>query len=835
MPFIAPIVSAVGGIVASASSFLGALGPIGKAVVGLGASFGLSAVSSALAPKPKAGMPLTGMEFAEQLGGDIPRQIPVGVCRLAGHRVYSGTWGAKNERYDRVLVLGDWLLDGIEAVIIDGVRRAVTVAEADGALTVYAVADTPELVLRFWDGGQAMADPYLVANANPAGRWTADDVGHGVAYVVACFSYDAEAGLYEGGFPEVAFITRGARLYDWRADDTAGGEGAQRWDDPGSWAFSDNSVVALWNFQRGFHRGGRRLLGMGVPAYDLSPAHYTAAANACDEEVALLEGGTEPRYRCALVLTDDKDVPFRVTLDALRATFAGHIYDHGVYVVQAGVAQATAATITDADLVVGEPVTFAARQRGADLVNAIHGQFLDPGALWLPASYTPQVDGAAQDEDGGEKATGLDLLAVPARTQAERIARIRLREARLQAEATITLGKRQAGLRPGDWIVWTSATYGTRTWRIVRLVRDRATARMVLDLREIAASVFGWSSADEGPAPALPVPIQPGTRISTAPGFAVAAVAITGEGGSEIPSLRFTWTPIEDATVDSVVIEYRRYGTEERTVVVDDSPGDGVLLVTSGIVNGRDYEARATIRTTPARLTTWTAWIAVTTTASMSATLAAEIQRQIEQYLPAAMRGVQERLEQLGGLQAAADAGAYNQLSEVRRMLGDASASLTQQITVATGSSSALAQQVTELSASLGAVSADLDMRWVAVAAPDGALAAYELRAQAGGSYAGMTVIAESGEKSVVAFDADRFLIRIPSELGGGVLPALSVSEEPDSPGDALLVFNGAIAAESLSAIAADLGEIVAGTMTGPSGRLIVDLNNERITVDDGE
>jgi hypothetical protein len=612
-----PISTAIGLTAAISSLGVGAsfAGAIGGALITTGLSLGASLLTSALAPKPKLGDVLTGIETTVQIGGDVAREVPVGTLLLKGQLAYQNTGGANNELYERVFVLSDWISDGLLSVVINGKKCGLTQVDSGPTGARYTVPEHPGVItLAFYNGTQTTADGTLIARSN--GRWAESDVFDGMSYVAAFLTYKKDAPLWENGIPELAFEGRWAKLYDWRKDSTNGGSGPHRWGDLSTYEYSDNPVVVSYNYHRGFYdRSGELILGQGVAPYDILHETYTAAANVCDETVTLDDGGSEKRYRCATVLSADDGVTHKATLDVLRSTFAGQLDDYaGSYFCQAGAAQVPVATITDAELVVDAPVAFAAKRSRADLVNRIHGQFLDATDLYQSKSYGAQVDAGATANDGEELGRPLDLLSVPSRTQAERIAKVRLREARAQATATITLGFHRVWFQVGDWITWVSSgPAGARTWRIVRKRLDAISKAVTLELEETNASVYSWTAADESVAPAGPIRLETGNRISTVSGFGLQAVTQASDNGAtQVPALRCFWTPVADDTVDAVVVEHRPVGASAAARVVDPSPGDGEIII-PGVVPVAAYEARASIITTPARPVTWTAWTQITT------------------------------------------------------------------------------------------------------------------------------------------------------------------------------------------------------------------------------
>src|SRR5215207_8493077 len=211
------ISTAVGGAAAAIGGF------IVSTVAGLVVSTGLSLLARSMQPKPKVGENLTGTETSIQIGGDVPRQIPMGICAMKGQLVFHNTMGVNNEFHQRAYVLGDWICDSLLSVIIDGKKHAVTVNASDASSITYGVPDyAADLSLIFYRGTQFGANSDLVSLSNPAGRWDANSVLRGMCYVVVLFTYHAGSPLYENGIPEMAFELKGALLYDWRKDSTNG-------------------------------------------------------------------------------------------------------------------------------------------------------------------------------------------------------------------------------------------------------------------------------------------------------------------------------------------------------------------------------------------------------------------------------------------------------------------------------------------------------------------------------------------------------------------------------------------------------------------------------------
>ncbi|MGQ3674245.1 phage tail tip fiber protein [Xanthobacter sp. TB0139] len=782
MPFIgAAIVGAVGLAGTTAGAIVGGL-------INVGIAGGLAYASSALGGQQGA-TAQAGIQTDVEMGGGQPRGCTYGRVGVAGYLAYINTFADNNNMLDMVYLLGDGPHDAIERVWIGGKAYAVTVLQDNAYRTAYRVegvlggAGVSYLTLTLWRGFEDQpASTQLVNYANPAGRWTTADRLSGICYVHMRGLYDEEA--FPNGIPQMVFEMRGRRLYDWRRDSTVGGSGAHRWDDPTTWEFSENPIVQLYNYQRGTWLGGELTVGMGVAPVDLAADSWTAAANACDELVAESDGSSVPRYRCGTYVAADEE--HATVIQRFLDACAGALYERvGAFSPQAGVAQiVTYPTITDGDLVSGRQVRFAARRSRSDLTNGVFGSFSDPADQYELVAYEARTSAAAEAADGEIRRVQVDYPSVHHALQAQRLGQIHLGLSRLQATATITLGFAAVVLEPGDWLRWDSARYGLRIWLVVDTT-SHADQTVTLNLREISAAAYAWSEDDEG---AVSVPGVPGDKpdlITTVPLMSVLATSLVSEAGAKQPALRVTWSPILDATVDAIVIEYRPQGSADVMTATSTAPNGGELLISAGLQGATTYEVRGTLATTPRRTTTWTDWQVVTTgdmtvapapgTVTVEAMEAALRERVLTRQ-DEDIAALREITDALGMAVANVDAVARKQADEVwtasrretERMgvrVGEAEASITAEREVRANADSALATDIgvvranvasntasitsttealtdltnavalqrTDLEAQIEGVVANVSVQAIASASkPDGALAAYQIAVKAG-------------------------------------------------------------------------------------------------------
>lgn len=607
MAFVAPLIVGAIGLTGTAAL-------IGTAVIDAGLAVGAAYLARRLQPKASSSTSTAALSTSLSLRAtsNESRELALGRCASAGSLKFWGTYGPNGADYlQLVMVLADHECDddGLEKLYVDGVEHTLGTRISNGNVSGRPVSGfESNMWVEYHNGAWDQdADGDLVAH----GGWTEDDRGRGVCYVRVTLLYSAS--VFPNGIPEFLFIFRGAKLYDWRRDSSSGGSGAQRWGQPATYAWSANPTVCLYNFHRGIFVGGSRLAGMGTPDLALPLAAWTAGANACDEDVDLKAGGTEPRYRLGGVLSiTDRDNG--AVVKEILATMAADLIDSGgVFRPQVGVAQATVLDVTDEDLVADEGVEIVPKLSRAQLINAVYGSFTDPAQMFASQPLPPRISPDDQETDGDYALdTSYALDWVQSGTQGQRILEILRRKGRLQLRLTAKFRSRMAVLESGDWIGWSSPRYGW-TGAVFEVMsgsmgRDLTVS---LELRVISAGAFAWSEIDDELDPADPAPVDAGgSSFTTVQGIDLDTVLFETDGGAQRPGLRITWTPVTDQTVTQLRLQYRKAGETEALEKVILDPSAGQYGWAEGIQGDTIYEARLLPVTVPARTVAWSGWAA---------------------------------------------------------------------------------------------------------------------------------------------------------------------------------------------------------------------------------
>lgn len=702
MPFLAPAIAAIGSAVAGAAAFIGGLGAIGQAVIGIG----LSLVSSALKKKEKGSSEPagpTGTKLDVQYGAALPREIGLGLFAVAGHDIYTNTFGSSNKEISKVFILSDFRIDGVEQVAVNGAYVGLIGPESEKGFAVDG-AYLGHLWIKFYRGlPDQAADPYLVATSNPAGRWTAAHRLAGIAYAIVTAEWDDEA---MSSFPQLLFEIRGAPLYDVRRDSTAGGSGPHRWENQSTWQYASgvgtNPIIQAYNYERGFHVNGELVLGKGMPATDLPAAAWMSAMNVCDE---IIDGA--PRYRSGCLVTAADGVSHRDNLEPiLQAAAAALVERVDGDQPLVGANQPVVATLTDDDLIVGAPANFQAKRSRSDLVNSVFGSFNSPGDLWSATAYPPKIDASGLAADRERHAVQLDFGAVYDLGQAIRLADIAVRESRYQARATITVRPRWIVLEPGDWIAWNSARRGSRIYRVtgrsLAPLGENGARNVTLSLQEVGAGIYDSTVVipEVTPRISLAGPV----RTLTAEDFVIIAVATTAPNGRKYPALLAQWSAIDDVTVDSVLVEYWKTDDPTRRVTASvRMPATQALLV-EGVLPLTRYTAHACVVTNPPRITVWSREWSVTSLTEDLAFDAAQLSAELTQIIVRGREVQADFEERIEALAASTFLTTGQQLVDI----GGVSARLIDEAEIRQSETEALATRTTGVEAGLSSALLDI-------------------------------------------------------------------------------------------------------------------------------
>lgn len=451
-------------------------------------------------------------------GGTVPLSFLVGTIGVPGKKEYRNTWGASGETPNAYLVdvlsFGDLPITDFVGLYVNG--EPVTLDTGSLQTQGYSVPEyeeggvTEHLWWTFKDGTQTTANSYLTGKfgSDPERPWTSGMIGRGLPLLIMTALINDK--LFTG-FPTYMAVMEGIPLYDPREDTTAGGSGAQRWDDPDTWAFTDNNIVIVYNILRGVRYDDDKIWGGDARAYQLPYANWAVAMDACDEDIDLDGGGTEKRFRAGREIFVNElpaDVISELLIGAnarICPTAAGQFY------VLVGVPDTADGSFTDADMLVTQPTTLRLFPKLDEVVNGAAAAFLSPDQAWELQETPPYLRSDLEDEDAGRRQLrGLTLGTTFSGTQAQRILKAVVEESRRFAVHVVPLAPAFGVYRPLQVLAWTSDAnqYTAKLWLIISKTED-PYGNVVLGLQEIDPSDHDWdSNTDERPitfAPMTPI------------------------------------------------------------------------------------------------------------------------------------------------------------------------------------------------------------------------------------------------------------------------------------------------------------------------------------------
>ncbi len=657
MPMLAPAALALGGAFSAAATAVGTAataggitGALTQAVIGAG----LSAISRAVLA-PKAVGRAAGTRLRLTFGEDLPASFVLGRCCTAGDLAYANSWGngggdTPNEYFVQVIELADlpadfsrvWI-NGEWAVLKPAGGFAHASASPGFPVEGYEKDGEDRLFFKFHDGSQVTADPYLLEKfGDDENRpWLSDMIFRGVPYCIVTAGMRGDVHRQK---PEIRVELIG-RHYDRRKDSSAGGSGAQRWDNPATWRPSENPVVLIDNVMRGisdpitgeFIWGGQDIGDAGLPA-----SVWFAAMNECDRAMGLAGGGTEEQFRAGYEVKVN-DEPAAVVEEFLKSCQGLMACIASEWHIRAGQPGPAVFSFSDASLIVTSPEQFRPFPGLNEAYNGVQAVYPEPEEGWTSRDAPARRNSAFLAADGGKgNVAALDFPAVPHGRQVQRLMKFALLDERRFRRHSFSLPPEAWPLTPLDEVTWSSESngYATKDFSI-STVQDLRDGCVAVGLQERDPRDYDWQTTDE-------LPDSYGWRKRPPRRDQVASFSVEGEsvrdgaGRARKPAIRLNWTirqrvtgiryrvrlagtntllpadglsPKPDADRSSGSLTARGVPVTARGQAVTytriTNVEAGTKLITAGILPATAYEVQAIYE--PVQGRQWSAWLPVTT------------------------------------------------------------------------------------------------------------------------------------------------------------------------------------------------------------------------------
>lgn len=389
------------------------------------------AVSGALT----AGLTIAGAQSALSLAGSVLGARPASRSSTT-ESAQKSPIPPRTRAYGALRLYGDWILYSFKS---DGTPIDVWAfhdGRADTILQVYLNDDKVSIVggvvqklsdgryrdnrvLAGYNVGLQTETAFGPVVAALPGIWTSDHRGDGVVtgYLIKQLTKsDKFLETYPNGDEiQMSLAAKWTRVYDFRLDSTVpGGSGPQRADDPTTWAWDDNVILAFLHHE--LTQGGRDFAAHILPQIDT----WWAAADDCDVATPLAAGGTEPRYRLALSYKA-VETPAAVRA-AIMACCDGWFCENerGELSVYSGRVYAPTVSLTSSQIV---SYTFQQGVAAEDAVNEVPITFVSADHDYATIDAQSWRDQASIDASGRLPVSSPLEAQIPSPSQGRRLAK----------------------------------------------------------------------------------------------------------------------------------------------------------------------------------------------------------------------------------------------------------------------------------------------------------------------------------------------------------------------------------------------------------------------------
>lgn len=300
--------------------------------------------------------------------------------------------------------------------------------------------------------------------------------------------------------------------------------------------------------------------GLKVPTTKIDDTTFNAAANVCDESVAIESGGSQDRYTCDLVLemagTDHRD-----NIESILATMAGTlVFTGGKYKLYAGAWNTPTLTIDESWLIGGVNIVPKISKR--ELFNTVKGIYVNTDQQDEYDEF-PNVTSAsyvtADNED--ELIAEIQLLGVTDIERAQRLAKIYLQRHRYSETIVINCNYKALQLEAMDTVYFSNDIlgYSSKSYRVTNLQINENGNGFLVTLQHEDSGVYTWT-ASEATIPTSGTSITPPTYNDVAkPGNPVISEDIyeTSNGSGVKVKAIILFSESTDGFVNTYQVEYK--------------------------------------------------------------------------------------------------------------------------------------------------------------------------------------------------------------------------------------------------------------------------------------
>jgi hypothetical protein len=418
-------------------------------------------------------------DLANQLRGQLITQrnpaadarVVYGKVRTGGTIVHMETTGSKNETMHMAIILAGHEINAISRVYIND--EPFTLTTSGNIFTIDYKGSTSAINFDYLLGTDSQSPMELMAGV------AANYSFRGLATLGARLVFDQDK--FPQGLPNITAEIEGKKVYDPRTETTV---------------YSNNPALCIRDYLT------NTVYGLGATGVEVDNDSFIAAADVCDEDVDLSDGGTEKRYTLnGTFLTSEK--PKDVLGKMLMSCGGSLTYVGGKWTIKVAEYRTPEVTLTDDDFV--SEITIQGSVSRRDVFNAVKGTYSEPEALYQLSSFPPVTNAtyAAQDNETIWKDIQFPFTTSVATCQ--RLSKIDLEKMRQQITVTVSCNMKAFALQTGDTVYldidrygWNNKVFEVTDWNFEFTNSDSGAAPVVsMSLRETASGIYDWNSGDE--------------------------------------------------------------------------------------------------------------------------------------------------------------------------------------------------------------------------------------------------------------------------------------------------------------------------------------------------
>jgi hypothetical protein len=414
---------------------------------------------------------------------DAPYQIIYGEVIVGGIITFLNE-SSNRQRLHHIITLAGHQINSIESLYIDGNR--VTFGSAISGTAQWANGgvkpdgssiDYSNLVRIAFASGSTSQSAIADAVSELGGYWTSNHRQRGCAHAYLSIKWDGQK--FGEGQPEISFKIKGKLVYDPRSETTV---------------YSNNAALIIADFITDSR------VGLGEDSSLIDWDAVEAAADICDEDVDLKEGGTEKRYTINCYF--DHDEGKEEIIEEMVAAMSGHLFfADGKWKMLAGEYRTPLMALTQDDL--RGVVNVESLAAKSENFNSIRGKYVSKENEYKVTEFPAIAPAAYITADNGRQVwADVDYPFTTSGTMAQRIANIALNRMRKRYRVSAAFALKTYELEPGDVVTLTLDRFGFDTvpFEIVEhdLVIDSNLGMYVeLVLEETGADVYAWDEDND--------------------------------------------------------------------------------------------------------------------------------------------------------------------------------------------------------------------------------------------------------------------------------------------------------------------------------------------------